>query len=379
MTLSQGRSTPLATMVHDMSTNVSSNLRPRRRKLLGLTAIGVGGFWGLPVLAQPAPTPSANTSVPAPAPSANTSAPAAAPSANTSAPAATSADTATPPPYPTAEPLPPLDESAAPEAPASAETTGDLPTSPVPGQAETEPNEPTIFEPPLPQAYVNREQSGTLVPPPPPRHVAPRSSFWAGVRPGVMVPMGSAWLDGEPLNDLCCIESARPLAEFASAGPSLGVEAGVRFGRHYQGFAFWEHAWLGSGTLENAFGGQDGADTTVFGGGFRFNTHPDGIGMVVEISLGYRTFEAQWNNGTRLTASDDLFSTQLGFGAAWRVNPYTSLELLLRIGGGALTDIKWRFADGTTENAVSRYDRYGQYIPFGLQLASHWDIVRSDD
>lgn len=371
MTLSQGGPTPLTTMVDDMTANVSSNLRPRHHPLLGFTAMGVVGFCAFPVGAQPAATTSPAAAAPeSPSPAmpaesvkpADVSAPPAAPP-DAETPTTSRVET-TPPPYPTAEPLPPLDES------------DQAPERPV---AETRAEEPAIYEPPLPQAYVQRERNGTFVAPPPPRHVAPRSSFWAGARPGLMIPLGSAWLDGEPINDLCCIESSRPLAEFASAGPSLGIEAGVRFGRHYQGFAYWEHGWLGSGTLENAFGGQQGADTTIFGGGFRFNTHPDSIGMVVEISLGYRTFEAQWSNGTKLTASDDLFSTQLGFGAAWRVNPYTSLELLLRIGGGALTDIQWRFADGTTENALSRYDRYGQYIPFGIQLASHWDIIRSDD
>jgi hypothetical protein len=396
MTLSQGPVCSSDYNDNDMTANVSLDSRVPRLRVV-ITMVSLVGSHSLAAGAQTAPASTTTTpptpsspSNPSPNPTsptvpnaktgpadptttanpATTSTPmpsAAMPSAampSNSAPAA--GQPSLPPPYPTAEPLPPV--------PVDTE-----PSRPGPELPEAE--EPAIHEPPLPQSYLDRQagEQPAPVPPPQPNHVAPRSSFWIGARPGIMVPMGSAWLDGLPVGDLCCVESARPFAEFASTGPSLGAEAGVRFGRHYQGFAYWEHAWLGAGTLGDAFGGQTGANSSVFGGGFRFNTHPDHIGMVVEISLGYRTFEAEWQNGTRLTASDDLFSTQLGFGAAWRINRYTSLELLLRIGGGSLTDIQWRFADGTTENALSVSDRYGQYIPFGIQLASHWDVIRSDD
>lgn len=270
-------------------------------------------------------------------------------------------DAPTPPPYPAAPPI---------EAPSNDGLRAD---------------ETAIYEPPVPQRARQARAAhavpydDTPLPPPPPKHVAPRSSLWVGARPGLFVPLGAMWLDGEPIGDVCCAETVRPFSEFAGTGPSLGFDLGVRFARHYQAFAFWEHGWLSSGTLEDAFGGQSGATTSMFGGGFRFSTHPDAIGMVVEIAVGYRTFEAEWKHGTRLTASDDLFSTRIGFGVEWRINRLTSLELLLMAGGGAFTDVEWKFADGTTRNALTGYDRYGQYIPFGIQLASHWDVISSDD
>lgn len=187
------------------------------------------------------------------------------------------------------------------------------------------------------------------------------------------------WLDGEPVGDVCCVETVRPFTEFAGAGPSLGLDLGVRFGRHYQGFAFWERTWLGAGALDDAFGGQKSASTQMIGGGFRFSTHPDAIGMLVEIAIGYRTFQAKWQSGTRLTAADDLFSTRLGFGVEWRVQKRTTVEALVMVGGGAFTDVKWHFADGTSRDALTSYDRYGQYIPFGLQVAAHWDVIASKD
>lgn len=366
MTLSQGQPGSSDYNDNDMTAFVLLKPRSEQRTLLALSLLTVVSAWCVPTYAQSdatAPAPSVAPAAATPDPSVP---------AGEGVSQAKESNPDVPPPYPTTEPLPPATDE-----PLPPEVTEPPGGSGQPGTAEPV---PSIYEPPLPEAYVNRRDDPELTaPPPPPKHVAPRSSFWAGIRPGVMIPLGSAWLDGEPIGDVCCVESSRPLSEFASAGPSIGVEAGVRFGRHYQGFAFWEHASLGSGTLENAFGGQNGATSSVFGGGFRFNTHPDTIGMVVEVGLGYRRFEAKWENGTKLKASDDLFSTQLGLGVAWRVDRMLSLELLTRIGGGSFTGIEWQFADGTKEGAISRYDRHGQYIPFGFHLAAHWDIIRSDD
>ena len=344
--------------------------------------------------AQPAPSPATAKPAASTAPVAATSAPAApAPPAQTTAAtppaapvAATSGEATATGVAPTASAAPP----AAP-APADAQLPPPYPTAPATDAAPPTDAAPAtepppagdIYEPPLPGGAAGNVNGDPVeeipVPPPPSKHVAPRSSLWVGARPGLFVPMGAMWIDGEPLDDLCCVESVRPFSEFAGPGPSLGLDLGVRFARHYQAFAFWERAWLSSGGLEDAFGGQKNTSTSMFGGGFRFSTHPDAIGMVVELSLGYRTFEAEWESGTQLTASDDLFSTRLGFGVEWRINRLTTAELLLMVGGGAFTDVKWNFADGTSRDALTGYDRYGQYIPFGIQFASHWDVISSDD
>lgn len=314
---------------------------------------------GAPVTTSPSPVPPAATDAPAPAP------PAAA-SVTSPPPASPAPISAAPPPYPAAPPTaePPTAPRAAPE-----------PEPQVPRQ------DASVYEPPLPRAHRRQEASpAELVPPPPqPKHLAPRSSFWVGARPGVLFPLGSMWLDGQPVGELCCVDSVRPFGEFAGPGPSLGLDAGVRFGRHYQAFLFWERAWLSSGALHGAFGGQEGAISSMFGGGFRFNTHPDALGMILELGLGYRTFEAEWQSGTRLAAADDLFSTRVGFGAGWRLNELYTIELLALIGGGSFTDIEWTFADGSKQDALTAYDRYGQYIPLGIQFAFHWDVVGSDD
>lgn len=261
-----------------------------------------------------------------------------------------------------------------------------VPDDPIPPEAQEPPvpepasaaQQPAIHEPPLPQPY--RGASGvTPIPPPEPLHVAPRTSFWAGVRPTLTLPLGSMWTDREPEDYYCCTQNPRPFSEFATPGPGLELDVGMRFARNYQVFAFGEYAFLGAGPLDDAFGGQGTTTTSVFGLGVRFSTHPDSLGFLIEMSLGYRSFEATWKDGTKLSANDDLFSTRLGIGGIWQVNDNMSVDLLFVLGGGSFTDIEWTFADGSSSGALSGYDDRGQYIPLGFQLGVHWDIVRSKD
>lgn len=350
-----------------------------------ITTFGAGT-----AMAQSAPT--ASTAAP-PAPTAALTAPTAAPSGaveaadepavppEASAPASRppqeqpepeEAESApVPPPYPVAPGTPPQPTP-------GTDTPRTAPPRTAPPQAPTagHPDAQAVYEPPLPGAFLDRQRQGDVPPPPIPQHLAPRTSFWVGARPGVLFPLGAMWTDQF---SVCCSFSDRPFADFASAGPSIELDVGARFGRRYQVFAFYEHAWLGSGGLEDEFGGQRGAATSVYGAGVRFNTHPDKIGLLVEMNIGYRTFEAEWENGTRLTASDDLFSTRLGVGAEWRLSRATTVELLLVLGGGVFKDIEWTFADGSKTDALGAFDSYGSYAPIGVQLGAHWDVIRSDD
>jgi len=184
------------------------------------------------------------------------------------------------------------------------------------------------------------------------------------------------WTDHGPV---CCVAYDRPFSEFASVGPAVELNGGARLARRFQVYAFYERAWLGSGSLEHEFGGQQGASTSAYGAGARFATHPDSWGLVVEMNVGYRTFEAEWENGTRLTPSDDLFSTRVGFGTEWRLNRATTVALMLVWGGGAFKDVTWTFADGSQADALGAFDTNGSYAPLGLQLAAHWDVFGSQN
>jgi hypothetical protein len=301
----------------------------------------------------PEPPPPPATSGATPAASVNSSAPASVePTQTAEVPveAAAPASTPPPPPYPRAsDELPPTPRAT-----------------------------PRVHEPPLPAAY-QTQRNGAPLPPPVPQHVAPRASFWAGIRPTVLLPLGSMWTDREPDGYYCCRQNPRPFSEFAAPGPGIGVDVGARFARNYHAFAFGEYSFLGAGPLEGEFGGQESVRTSIFGVGVRFSTHPDSIGFLIEMSVGYRNFEAQWKDGTTLRANDDLFSTRLGIGGVWQVNKNTSVEIMMLVGGGAFTDVEWTFPNGDNSSALSGYDDRGQYIPLGFQAGIHWDIIRTKD
>lgn len=275
-----------------------------------------------------------------------------------------------PPPYPVAP------DAAEPVAPQAYEDSASNPPAEAPIAEPPATPQSAIYEPPLPSLYLERQQQGDVPPPPVPLHLSPRTSLWLGVRPGVLFPLGAMWTDQ---TSVCCGFSERSFSEFASAGPSLEINAGARLGRIYQLFAFYEHAWLGSGTLDDEFGGQLGAVTSAYGAGGRLTINPHTWGMIFELHLAYRTFETEWENGTRLTASDDLVSTRLGFGVEWRLNRTTTLELLALVGSGILSDVTWTFADGSKADALGAFDTYGHYAPVALQLGVHWDVFGSQD
>lgn len=383
-----------------------------RFSFYSLTTVVVSFGVPLTAAAQTAPAPrgetSAQTRVAAPPPPNSSASPEAAPNpagnVSSAAPATSAAPRSTAPNADASATLP--DVNSAPNPPdttqpgaqsgAAVDTTGQPDAAPEPAPAPPPypvvpddaapltPQEPpavapqAIHEPPLPPPY--RAASGvTPMPPPVPQHVAPRTSFWAGLRPTIVFPLGSMWTDREPVDYYCCSQNPRPFSEFATAGPGLGIDVGARFARSYQAFAFGEYTFLGAGPLEDAFGGQESATTSMFGIGVRFATHPDSLGFLIEMSLGYRSFEATWKDGTKLSANDDLFSTRFGVGGIWQINGNTSVEVMFVLGGGSFTDIEWTFADGSKAGALSGYDDRGQYIPIGFQAGVHWDIVRSKD
>jgi hypothetical protein len=165
----------------------------------------------------------------------------------------------------------------------------------------------------------------------------------------------------------------------------IELDLGARLGRHYNVFGLWEWGILGNGDeLGDEFGGQTSAYTHLLGLGLRFSSDPDGFGVLVELALGWRRFEATWKNGTRFTATDDFFNTRIGVGADIRLNEQLSFTPMVTIGGGVFSEANWRFADGSEAGAFSSFlgtpaDEAGQHIPVTLQLGLHYDAFGSKD
>jgi hypothetical protein len=195
-----------------------------------------------------------------------------------------------------------------------------------------------------------------------------------------MFPLGAAWQDAVTVDGLCCVYENRGFDDFASSGPMLELDVGARLGRNYGVFALWEFGLLGDGDeLGDDFGGQDSAHTHLLGLGLRFSTDPDNVGLLVEIALGWRRFEASWGNGTELTLTDDFLNTRIGLGAEIRLDRYWSLTALATLGGGFFTESSWRLADGSETGAFSAGDREGQHVPITLQVGAHFDAFRTEE
>ena len=208
-------------------------------------------------------------------------------------------------------------------------------------------------------------------PPPPvlPRDAPPRTALWVGARLGVLIPFGNLWVDG-----FSSYYRRRAFSDYASPGPVFEIDLGARLARHYNVFALWEHAALGTGSLDDrSFGGQDWGATNLFGVGFRFSTDPSRVGFVVEIGLGYRQFTAYWNDGTRLAMSDGWLDAHLGLGADIRMNRWLSLSPMMVLGGGSFGDAKWS-GPGGTGNALGPLDQNGEYGTLSFVLAAHADL-----
>jgi hypothetical protein len=230
---------------------------------------------------------------------------------------------------------------------------------PQPTEGVLEPPPPFFLEPPLP--------------PPLPLKSPPRNAFWVGVRASFFVPFGNLWLDGYPSQPY--YYRSRRFADYASPGAAGEVDVGARLGRHYNVFALYEHAVLGTGSLDNHhYGGQELGASNLYGLGFRFSTDPTDLGFLMEIDLGYRDFRAYFGDGTQLTATDGWLDARLGLGIDIRVSRSFSLSPMIVFGGGSFGTIRWS-GPSASGSALTAYDQSGGYGTFNVQLGAHADVL----
>jgi hypothetical protein len=159
----------------------------------------------------------------------------------------------------------------------------------------------------------------------------------------------------------------------------LEVDVGARIARNYVVFALLEYASLGAGdTLENEFGGQSRGSTQAIGLGMRFSSNPDNIGLLLELALGWRRFEANWESDTQLVASDDFFNTRIGIGMDIRLSRTLSLAPMLTVGGGLFDTIEWHFADGSKAGAFGELSATAPHTVATVQVGAHFDLFGSE-
>jgi hypothetical protein len=297
------------------------------------------------------------------------------------APAPAPSPPAAPPPvhYPPAVPA---------TTPAPAPETAEQPSAPpgyyveqAPQQppASTDPRAPAtaepVYEPPPPGGGPIYEPP----PPPVPRHVAPRTALWVGLRAGYFLPFGNVYARALPADQYGFYGYAGvPWRDYAGPGVMLELNAGVRLSRNYNVFALWERGQLTSGNAEqNVFGGQSGADTDFWAVGVRATTDADKLGFITELALGYRQARAHWEDGTELQFTDAIFEGRLGLGVDIRLNELFALSPMVTIGVGSFGDIERVLASGVSYPETRGLDAMDSHAWFTLGVGGHVDLFGS--
>ena len=205
-------------------------------------------------------------------------------------------------------------------------------------------------------------------PPPPPPHVAPRSSFLLGGRIGYLAPFGKLtydYVDGY---------GGPSWGDIAASGVSFELNAGGRFSRHFMVFGLWEHGALGTGRDGSRWYGveQTHASTDLFGAGFRFSSHPNETGLAVEAAFGFRTFRAEFEDDTTVTATSP--EVRIGIGADIRISRDVTLSPMMQISNGTFLDLREE-RPGRRSRSLFGYE--APHGTFGFALGVHFDLFAS--
>jgi hypothetical protein len=268
-------------------------------------------------------------------------------------------------------------------APLTAEAQSDAQTlPPLPGMGPEDVPPPPPSPPPAPPGIspIPPVASGTAAPRArSPRH-APRYSLWTGARFGVLGFGGGFYGVGVGNPPTPTTEWTTQLV---NPGPTLQADIGVRLGRRFIPFVFYEHAILGVG---RRFEGDTGtaAYSDLWGMGLRFSAGDvDTAAFLTEISIGERTVGVSANGQTYTISGLEYF--KLGLGAEIRITSLLVLSPLASLSTGAMTNTSGAVtfsaagsADGVKqppyENGAPIQDQRG-YVMFSLTCGAHFDLL----
>jgi hypothetical protein len=188
----------------------------------------------------------------------------------------------------------------------------------------------------------------------------PRNSLWAGTRFGVFLPYGALYTDRSFVST--------HFQDVATAGPALELDVGARLERHFIGYGFVEQAFLGRGNnvaWTAPHGGQSAPSTQAVGVGLRWESNPDGLGIIADAAVAYRWFAARWGDETtvRMSGPGDV---RVGLGASWRVTPGLTLATMMTVTSGAFSN-----------RALDRQElgeSANSYSAIAIGLSGHVDI-----
>jgi hypothetical protein len=187
-----------------------------------------------------------------------------------------------------------------------------------------------------------------------------RPAFWTGARAGLFIPFGSLY------SDTSLVTTA--FEDVATTGPAIEIDGGARFARHFMGYAFFDHAFLGRGSnvaWTTPHGGQSAPSTQAIGIGLRWESNPDGWGIVADAGVAHRWLTARWGDGTTLNMRH-LGEVRVGFGAAWRATHRLTIAPMMTVFSGAFGK---RTLDDQPLGATA-----SSYAAIVLTLSGHIDL-----
>jgi hypothetical protein len=211
-------------------------------------------------------------------------------------------------------------------------------------------------------------------------HRAPYNALWLGARVGALFPFGNAYATGRD----AYYEYGEDWGGLATGGPAVEADVGVRFGRAFILYGFWEHAWMGKGSDPSwrapdpgsNFGDQTSATTDYPGLGFRWSSRPSSVGFLIDLGLGYRWFRERWASGAKMDLSG-FGEFRLGLGADVRVTRLFSLTPLLTISTGSFVDRQVTIPGEGKRDIAGSYS--GSHGTLTLSVGGNFDLVASDN
>lgn len=213
--------------------------------------------------------------------------------------------------------------------------------------------------------------------PPPPRHVAPRTSLWVGMRVGYFIPFGDLWGRCVGGQTTCDHVDGTSFSDVASTGPMFEFDVGARLGRNYIVYLGWERAQLqgasGPSPDESIGYNQRRSESDFLGLGFRLAADPDDLGLVLDLAVGARRFRAYYEGDVDLQLTDAPLESRLGVGLDIRTNRYFTLSPMLTLGIGSFGKADWVNRQYLQDAIPSGSDRltHGWVT---MQLGGHFDL-----
>jgi hypothetical protein len=161
--------------------------------------------------------------------------------------------------------------------------------------------------------------------------------------------------------------------DFVHSGPAFELDAGVRLGRNYNVFGLWERAQLTSGS-SHAFGEPSGGDSDYFAVGLRASSDADRIGVITELSLGYRQARAHYEDGSQVEMTGGILEGRVGVGLDLRLSPLVAVQPIVAIGVGSFDRIQRVLAGGGSYDLLGPYDAPGSHSWVSVGVGGSVDL-----